>query len=137
MTNQWLYFGPKRSRSKAARRIVRHLWSKDPRCYLCLSSLTTSEVTVDHYIPLSKGGRNSPTNLRVCCASCNSNKGSRLPEGMSWDDVLKPEPPTKAQRKSISEARRKYKADPITAKRKEKDRVRSRHLELMEKMVSA
>jgi 5-methylcytosine-specific restriction endonuclease McrA len=57
------------------------------RCYLCgcdWDGLPTksdalpkkSYKTIDHVIPLSKGGTNWPANLRPACSDCNSSKGS-------------------------------------------------------------
>lgn len=39
-------------------------------CYLCGSSYNS----IDHVIPLSKGGTNFPANLRPICRKCNSRK---------------------------------------------------------------
>lgn len=35
-------------------------------------------LTVDHILPLSKGGKNGLYNLQVCCNRCNGNKGNKL-----------------------------------------------------------
>lgn len=40
-------------------------------CELCGS---TDDLTRDHIIPISKGGTNDPSNLRILCRPCNSAK---------------------------------------------------------------
>jgi hypothetical protein len=35
-------------------------------------------LTVDHVVPLARGGTNDPTNLQVLCLSCNTRKGARV-----------------------------------------------------------
>ena len=40
-------------------------------------------TTVDHLLPLAKGGDNSVENLMPCCSTCNASRGSR-PEPSSW-----------------------------------------------------
>lgn len=35
-------------------------------------------LTVDHVVPLSKGGTNKPRNLVTACAECNQRKGARV-----------------------------------------------------------
>jgi len=36
------------------------------------------EVTIDHIIPISKGGRHSVGNIQPMCRKCNGSKGSKL-----------------------------------------------------------
>ena len=43
------------------------------RCLVCHS---TDELTIDHDIPLSRGGTNDDGNLQLLCGPCNSRKGS-------------------------------------------------------------
>lgn len=47
-------------------------------CLYCGAKFSdTCKPTLDHLIPLVKGGSHSAANLAVCCLSCNSSKGSR------------------------------------------------------------
>lgn len=40
----------------------------------CVCCGETKELTIDHVIPLSKGGRNDIDNIQPLCKSCNSSK---------------------------------------------------------------
>lgn len=51
-------------------------------CYICGQDLALDEVTLDHLIPISRGGAHAAENLAVCCQPCNSRKRDRLPEDM-------------------------------------------------------
>lgn len=44
------------------------------KCAKCKTPETIFKLTVDHIIPLSKGGRNSIDNIQPLCGSCNSKK---------------------------------------------------------------
>jgi len=48
-------------------------------CYICLKWVDYTEVTLDHVIPRSRAPhlRYDLDNLRPCCGTCNSNKGSK------------------------------------------------------------
>lgn len=35
--------------------------------------------TIDHFIPLSRGGTNEPSNLVVACYACNQKRGNSMP----------------------------------------------------------
>jgi 5-methylcytosine-specific restriction endonuclease McrA len=39
---------------------------------------------IDHVIPLSRGGVDDPSNIVVCCKTCNRSKGYKLPE--EWEE---------------------------------------------------
>lgn len=49
------------------------------RCWLCTVELDETNLTFDHVKPLSKGGVDILANIRPCCRSCNSRKGSKWP----------------------------------------------------------
>lgn len=46
-------------------------------CVYCGSS---KNLTLDHIIPKSRGGKNDWTNLTTCCIKCNLKKANRTPE---------------------------------------------------------
>ena len=48
------------------------------RCYLCGKSLSTSEVELDHLIPVLMGGDTDPSNLATACRPCNRSRGASL-----------------------------------------------------------
>ena len=48
-------------------------------CYLCGQWLSVHEMTLDHVVPLARGGAHTPDNLRPAHRSCNSCKGSKPP----------------------------------------------------------
>jgi 5-methylcytosine-specific restriction endonuclease McrA len=46
-------------------------------CQMCGKELTKETVTIDHILPVSKGGTNTIENLQPLCRSCNGKKGNR------------------------------------------------------------
>lgn len=48
-------------------------------CVFCEKKITCSEATVDHFYPLSLGGRHHLSNLSISCRSCNSKKSKKDP----------------------------------------------------------
>jgi 5-methylcytosine-specific restriction endonuclease McrA len=48
-------------------------------CQSCQTQTDPSELTLDHIVPLSRGGQNTRGNLRVVCRSCNQKKGMSTP----------------------------------------------------------
>jgi 5-methylcytosine-specific restriction endonuclease McrA len=53
--------------------IRRALIAAHPWCHLCGAG---EDLTVDHIIPVARGGNHERTNLRVLCRRCNSSKGA-------------------------------------------------------------
>lgn len=54
-----------------------------PTCYLCGKTLDPDikgQVTLDHVIPLTKGGPHMTENVRIACMTCNTRKGNRTLE---------------------------------------------------------
>lgn len=47
------------------------------RCAGCKERLSASEMTIDHVVPLSAGGRNSAENIQPMCFYCNMSKGAK------------------------------------------------------------
>lgn len=64
-------------RRKSDPRKFRRIREEDQVCRYCLSAPAES---VDHIIPVSRGGTNREENLVGCCLACNSAKGDRLPK---------------------------------------------------------
>lgn len=50
-------------------------------CYLCGLLLTFKSATIDHVIPLSRGGWHCPSNARIACLKCNQKKNNSLNYG--------------------------------------------------------
>ena len=48
-------------------------------CYWCNISLKKVKVHIDHYVPLSKGGSHTLSNLVVSCPKCNQTKSAKDP----------------------------------------------------------
>ena len=49
------------------------------RCQYCGVKKTVGDLTLDHILPRSRGGDNSPMNIVTACVVCNNRKGSRTP----------------------------------------------------------
>lgn len=47
-------------------------------CYLCGRETDRDDRTLDHVVPLTRGGGHTLSNVRVAHRRCNSKKGARL-----------------------------------------------------------
>lgn len=48
-------------------------------CQYCGSRLSKSQLTIDHIMPRSRGGKASWDNVTTACGPCNRRKGNRTP----------------------------------------------------------
>lgn len=68
----------KTKRTQAKKKIKARLLRKDPRCFKCKRNLTFEIATLDHIIPLAKGGTNKESNFQLACEPCNLSKADHL-----------------------------------------------------------
>ena len=80
----------KRERSKARDLSNSQWWKRQlskGSCYYCRRSTPPKELTMDHIVPVSRGGRSTRGNVVPCCKTCNNAKKQLLP--MEWEQYLK------------------------------------------------
>lgn len=50
------------------------------QCYWCKTPLTLDTSTLEHIIPLARGGLDNANNRTLACDPCNQERGSNMPE---------------------------------------------------------
>ena len=55
-------------------------------CYYCGQNVGSSGLTMDHVVPLSRGGLSKKNNLVACCKDCNTRKKTMLPQ--EWQEYM-------------------------------------------------
>ena len=58
----------------------------DGRCYYCQKKVAHTQLTMDHLVPLARGGRSTKNNLVPCCKECNNQKKGMLP--LEWQEYI-------------------------------------------------
>ncbi|MDA0952822.1 MAG: HNH endonuclease [Proteobacteria bacterium] len=66
-------------------------------CQYCGRRQETRELTFDHVVPRSRGGRTGWDNVVTACSFCNMKKANRLPQEAGMPTLRLPEPPTTFQ----------------------------------------
>ncbi|HMU84799.1 MAG TPA: HNH endonuclease [Leptospiraceae bacterium] len=103
------HYGPRlderelaREKDKARKLRDSPWWRKKKQsgvCYYCRKKFKPADLTMDHLIPLARGGRSVKENLVPCCKDCNNKKRYYIPA--EWNDYLKSlrgeEPPPENQ----------------------------------------
>jgi len=78
-----------RERSKASE-ARRSQWWKNRKakglCYYCRKHFHPSGLTMDHVVPLVRGGKSTKSNMVTCCKDCNNKKKHMLP--LEWEEYM-------------------------------------------------
>ena len=79
-----------RNEKARARELRQSGWWKrriaDGRCHYCGREVGARRLTLDHVVPLIRGGKSVRANVVPACKACNSAKQSLLP--WEWDAYL-------------------------------------------------
>ena len=80
----------RRERNKA-RELRRSKWWKNRiatgLCHYCGARVDPKELTLDHLVPISRGGKSTRGNCVAACKECNNKKKELLP--MEWEAYIK------------------------------------------------
>ncbi|HKQ48176.1 MAG TPA: HNH endonuclease [Phycisphaerae bacterium] len=72
----------------------RNLYARDGnKCQYCGKKYSTSELSLDHVIPRSLGGKTTWENIVCACLKCNIKKGGRTPEMAHMHLITAPKKP--------------------------------------------
>ncbi|MBE0425237.1 MAG: HNH endonuclease [Nitrospirae bacterium] len=55
-------------------------------CYFCRKKMSPKELTMDHVVPLVRGGKSIKGNVVPACKECNNKKKYLLP--FEWEEYL-------------------------------------------------
>lgn len=77
----------------------RNIYARDQnQCQYCGKKFSTSDLSLDHVIPRSQGGKASWNNIVCACLDCNIKKGGRTPAQAHLKLIR---PPTKPRRNPV------------------------------------
>ena len=79
----------KKEKEKARKLRRTHWWERKIQrgvCYYCNRMVGREELTMDHLVPLSRGGKSKKGNVVPACKECNNKKKYLLP--VEWEEYL-------------------------------------------------
>ncbi|MCK4849818.1 MAG: HNH endonuclease [Phycisphaerae bacterium] len=75
----------------------RNIYARDhSRCQYCGKRYPSSELSLDHVVPRSRGGKTVWGNVVCCCTNCNVKKGGRLPAQAGMKLIARPIKPRRS-----------------------------------------
>jgi 5-methylcytosine-specific restriction endonuclease McrA len=75
-----VYINVRKRREQSSMKRLRIYMRDKYRCQYCGEKKAVSELTIDHILPRSRGGDNSPINVVTACEKCNNRKSNRTPD---------------------------------------------------------
>lgn len=66
--------------SGKAKRAKQRLLKTKPFCHWCSTPLTAETATLEHIVPLKRGGLDHHNNMTLACKKCNEGRGHDMPE---------------------------------------------------------
>ncbi len=87
----------------------RNLFARDGnRCQYCGKGFPTSELSLDHVMPRSRGGDTSWENIVCACVACNVRKGGRTPQEAHMKLIRPPVKPKRSPLLAVKLGNPKY-----------------------------
>jgi 5-methylcytosine-specific restriction endonuclease McrA len=87
----------------------RNIFARDAnRCQYCGKRFPTSELSLDHVLPRSRGGETSWENIVCSCVKCNVKKGGRTPQEARMHLIRQPVCPKRSPLLSLKLGNPKY-----------------------------
>ena len=87
----------------------RNLFARDNNsCQYCGKRFPTSELSLDHVVPRSRGGDTSWENIVCACVACNVRKGGRTPHEAHMALIRKPTKPKRSPLVTLKLGNPKY-----------------------------
>ena len=79
-----------RKEKQKARDLRKTQWWKrkcaEGKCYYCGRKVPPKELTMDHIVPIIRGGKSTKNNVVPACKECNTKKRHSLPT--EWEEYL-------------------------------------------------
>ena len=89
----------------------RNIFARDHnQCQYCGKKFPMPELSLDHVIPRSQGGRTTWENIVCACVACNVRKGGRTPKQAHMGLIRKPEKPKRSPVLNLKLTQRKYRS---------------------------
>lgn len=80
-----------RKEKEKARRLRRTEWWRrriaEGVCFYCREKVGREQLTMDHVVPLSRGGESKKGNVVAACKKCNNKKKFLVP--VEWEEYLR------------------------------------------------